>query len=60
MKRETESVLSIDAETISSWQTIVDLMAEICAVPAALVMRIAGDDIEVFVRSQTKDNPYQA
>jgi GAF domain-containing protein len=52
-----ESLL-IDAETLSSWQGIVDLMAEICGVPAGLVMRITGDDIEVFVSSRTEGNPY--
>jgi len=48
----------IDAETLSKWQSIIDLMAEICDVPSGLVMRVTGDDIEVFVSSQTENNPY--
>ena len=34
-------------------------MAELVGVPAGLVMRIAEDNIEVFVSSQTDGNPYK-
>ena len=58
MDDTTSKLLLVDAETLSGWQTIVDLMAEICGVPSGLVMRITGDDIEVFVSSRTEGNPY--
>ena len=44
---------------LEKWQGIVDLMAELAGVPAGLVMRIAQDDIEVFVSSRTEGNPYR-
>lgn len=41
------------------WQSIVDLIARIAGVRAALIMRIQNEEIEVFVASTTKDNPYR-
>ncbi|MBV8585705.1 MAG: hypothetical protein JO308_05410 [Verrucomicrobia bacterium] len=43
---------------LEKWQKIVNLMAEMLAVPAGLIMRILGDDIRVFVSSGTAGNPY--
>ena len=57
MEKRTSGFLHVDPETIAIWQKIVDLMAEICGVPAGLIMRITGEDIEVFVRSRTEGNP---
>ncbi len=58
MQAQTKGVPAITDITLTSWQNIVDLMAEICRVPAGLIMRITGRDIEVFVSSQTEGNPY--
>jgi len=58
MKEAKGRLLLVDAEMLAGWQMIVDLMAEICDVPAGLVMRVTGDDIEVFVSSRTDGNPY--
>jgi len=58
MNDATGKFLLVDTETLADWQMIVDLMAEICDVPAGLVMRITGDDIEVFASSRTEGNPY--
>jgi len=58
MSDATGRFLLVDAETLAGWQMIVDLMAEICDVPAGLVMRITGHDIEVFTSSRTEGNPY--
>ena len=44
---------------LEKWQGMVDLMAELVGVPAGLVMRIAREDIEVFVSSRTEGNPYR-
>ena len=41
------------------WQSIVDTVAELANVPAGLVMRVDGDDIEVLVSSRTLGNPYK-
>ncbi len=59
MEGTTNGPLDVDPDTLAGWQRTIDLMAEICEVPAALIMRIANDDIEVFVSSQTDGNPYR-
>ncbi len=51
--------LEIDDATLAEWQGIVDLMAELADVPAGLIMRLTGDDIEVFLSSRTEGNPYE-
>lgn len=51
-------VFSIAQEVCQKWQQSIDLMAEVFEVPAALIMRVDQHDIEVFLSSKTKDNPY--
>ncbi|MFP4483181.1 MAG: diguanylate cyclase [Thermovirgaceae bacterium] len=41
------------------WQNTLNVLAELMGVPAALVMRLKGEDIEVFVASNTESNPYK-
>lgn len=48
MTRMNTQTLVIPEEMLSSWQTIVDLLADILQVPAALIMRIHEHEIEVF------------
>jgi signal transduction histidine kinase len=43
---------------LERWQEIVNLMADMLAVPAGLIMRILGEEIHVFVSSRTEGNPY--
>ena len=43
---------------LERWQEIVNLMADMLSVPACLIMRILGEDIHVFVSSNTEGNPY--
>ena len=50
--------INTDHELTEEWQQIVDIMAELLNVPAGLIMRVNGPDIEVFVSSQTPENPY--
>ena len=45
------------AESIFNW--LVDTMARAFAVPAGLIMRLSGDEIEVLVSSRTEGNPYR-
>lgn len=40
------------------WQSIVNVVAQSSSFDAALIMRIELRDIEVFVSSETPDNPY--
>jgi len=52
------SQVEIPENTIKKWQNIVDIMAELIGIPAALIMRLVESDIEVFVSSQSDGNPY--
>ena len=50
--------IEIDDNLMQQWQAIVDIIANIMDVPAALIMRIVGSDIEVFIANSGDDNPY--
>ena len=45
--------------TLDDWQETVNLLAEIVGIPAALIMRLTGERIEVLVSSETEGNPYK-
>ncbi len=49
----------VSNDFLKKWQAIVDLLAEVANVPAALIMRVSGDSIKVFRTSNTKGNPYE-
>jgi hypothetical protein len=53
-----EIFLEVPSTTLEAWQDIVDILADIFLIPAALIMRINDVDIEVFVASKSKRNPY--
>jgi GAF domain-containing protein len=53
-----EVQIEIPKATLEAWQEIVDILAEIVGIPAALIMRLNDPDIEVFVSSNSEDNPY--
>ena len=46
-------------DVVAKWQTIVDLLAELFNIPAGLIMRLNDKDIEVFISSESKGNPYK-
>ena len=50
----------LESDTWQQWQTIVDLIAKLIKVPAALIMRIVDNEIEVFTASKSEGNPYEA
>lgn len=52
------SKVEIPRDTFKKWQEIVDMMAELIGIPAALIMRVVESDIEVFVSSRSDGNPY--
>ena len=43
---------------INKWQNIVDLLAKIFGIPAALIMKVENDYMEVFISSKSENNPY--
>lgn len=57
VKEEIE--IAVPRDILESWQEIVNIIAQLCEVPAALIMRLAYPDIEVFISSQSPGNPYQ-
>jgi PAS domain S-box-containing protein len=50
----------ITQATLDKWQGIVDLIAKMARVPAALIMRVEPPEIAVFRTSKNQGNPYQA
>jgi c-di-GMP phosphodiesterase len=40
------------------WQRLIDLLSEIFATPASLVMQLKSTEIEVFLASRSEGNPY--
>ncbi len=51
--------IEIPLDIQESWQKSVDLIARIARVPAALVMRVHAEEIEVFRSSRSDGNPYE-
>ncbi|MFA0233219.1 GAF domain-containing protein, partial [Vibrio sp. 10N.261.45.A7] len=58
MKKIKTIDLDIPDDMASGWQNIVDLLAQITQVPAALIMRVHANYIEVFSTSRSNNNPY--
>lgn len=56
-KLNTDNMVIPD-EMSSGWQVIVNLLAEIISVPAALIMRVHKEHIEVFSVNNNNANPY--
>jgi signal transduction histidine kinase/regulator of replication initiation timing len=44
---------------VKKWQDIIDLLSLTIKVPSALIMRLEEKNIEIFLASNTKDNPYK-
>jgi PAS domain S-box-containing protein len=53
------SANSIPDNFISKWQETADLLANITNIPAALIMKANENEMEVFVTSNSKKNPYK-
>jgi len=49
---------AIPEDLLAKWQSIVDLLADIINVPAALITRVKPPKIEVFLSSASEGNPY--
>lgn len=49
----------VPKDILGQWQDIVNILAEIVDIPAALIMRVRDSDIEVFVSSKSEGNPYR-
>ncbi len=51
--------IELPQSLLASWQEIVDLLAALNEIPAALIMRFSRPEIEVFLASQSEGNPYR-
>jgi PAS domain S-box-containing protein len=51
--------IEVPQEISHKWQEIVNLLAEIMRVPAALIMKVEPPEITVFVASESVGNPYE-
>jgi GAF domain-containing protein len=45
-------------EVLDGWQTMLNLAADLIKVPAGLITRISGREIEIFLSSKSEGNPY--
>jgi signal transduction histidine kinase len=52
--------IAVPDDMRTAWQDIVDLISEIFQVPAALIMRVHEQDIEVYVQNRGTSHPYKA
>lgn len=50
----------INNHIIHKWQDLIDICARIMRVPSGLIMKLHKDKIEVFLKSNTEGNPYEA
>ena len=47
-------------DVLKEWQNLIDSTAAIFGVPAGLITRVDGNQIEILLSSETKGNPYTA
>lgn len=48
----------VDEKILKKWQSIINLIANIMNVPSGLIMKITDSHMEVFLKSETENNPY--
>jgi hypothetical protein len=59
MIKFNQEKIKIPEATRKNWQDIIDIMAKLAGIPAGLIMRINDENIEVFLASNSKNNPYE-
>jgi GAF domain-containing protein len=53
-----EVQIEVPTAILENWQEIVNILADMIPIPASLIMRLDDPNIEVFVSSKSKGNPY--
>ncbi len=56
--KSMNSFTNIPKDFLNKWQEIANLLAKVIAVPAALIMKTENEFMEVFISSQSENNPY--
>lgn len=51
---------TLTREILTEWQDLLDTAARTLKVPAGLITRVDGAEIEIFLSSDTEGNPYKA
>lgn len=51
---------TLTEDVLNEWQNMLNDMARIFGVPAGLITRVDGEEIEILLSSQTDGNPYPA
>lgn len=51
--------IEIEDDIIDEWQNILNIIADLLNVPAALIMRVHNNTIEVFLKSENSENVYK-
>jgi hypothetical protein len=55
----TSNEINISQKTLNDWQKILDYLCNMSNIPAALIMRVYEERIEVCVANSNKDSPYK-
>jgi hypothetical protein len=50
----------LSENVLKEWQNLIDITAEIFHVPAGLITRVDGNQIEILLKSNSEGNPYTA
>jgi PAS domain S-box-containing protein len=58
MNKSMNNIENFPDWIIEKWQEIANLIAELLDVPAALIMKSGNESMEVFLSSDSKNNPY--
>jgi PAS domain S-box-containing protein len=51
--------IKMTRDILTNWQGIVNTLAELCDVPAALIRKLTDKHMEIICSSETKNNPFQ-
>lgn len=51
--------IDISRDIYDNWQKLLDMVGKLLDVPSGLIMRIHEKEIEVYLKSNDKDNPYE-
>ena len=54
------SKIAVPEVMLSKWQTIVNMIAQLLSISAALITRIQDDQLEILQTSETEGNPFKA
>ena len=60
MKANPFNRKKLTEDVLNEWQNLLDGVAEILGVPAGLITRVDGKEIEILLSSESEGNPYAA